>query len=80
MYRHRVIADSPSFPTGKCQPRVEPQEGCMVIFPEILRASDEVSLPIFCKLVHIYIYIYKLLPGVYMSQMVNVFYMSFMCL
>ena len=27
----------------------------------------------------IYIYIHRLLPGVYMSQMVNVFYMSFMC-
>ena len=29
---------------------------------------------------HVHIYIYRLLPGVYMSQMVNVFYMSFMCL
>ena len=28
----------------------------------------------------IYIYIYILLPCVYMSQMANVFYMSFMCL
>ena len=28
----------------------------------------------------IYIYIYRLLLGVFMSQMVNVFYMSFMCL
>ena len=49
----------------------------MMIFPEILRASDEVSGSIFCKLFHIYI---QNLPGVYMSQMVNVFYMSFMCL
>ena len=36
---------------------------------------------IFCKHIHIYIYIYiyiyRLLPGVYMSQMVNVFSMSF---
>ena len=30
--------------------------------------------------VNMFIYIYRLLPGVYMSQMVNVFYMSFMCL
>ena len=30
--------------------------------------------------IYIYIYIYIILPGVYMSQMVNVFYMSFMCL
>ena len=30
--------------------------------------------------IYIYIYIYRLLPGVYMSQMVDVFYMSFMCL
>ena len=50
----------------------------MVIFLESIRASNEVSGPIFCKLVHVYIY--KLLPTVYMSQMENVFYMSFMCL
>ena len=50
-----------------------------MIFPESLCASDEVLGPIFCKL-FIYIYIYRLLPGVYMYQMVNVFYMSFMCL
>ena len=49
----------------------------MMIFPESLRASDEVSGPIF---VNSFIYIYKLIPGVYMSQKVNVFYMSFMCL
>ena len=29
---------------------------------------------------HVHIYIYILLPGVYMSQMVNLFYMSFMFL
>ena len=29
---------------------------------------------------HVHTYIERLLPGVYMSQMVNVFYMSFMCL
>ena len=34
----------------------------------------------FVQHVHIYIYIYRLLPGVCMSQMVDVFYMSFMCL
>ena len=51
---------------------------CMMIFPESLRASDEVSGPIFCKLFHVYIY--RLLPSVYMSQMGNVFSMSFMCL
>ena len=50
----------------------------MMIFPEILRASDEVSGPIFCKLFHIYIY--RLLDGVYMFQMANSFSMSFMCL
>ena len=31
---------------------------CIVIFPESLCASDEVSGPIFCKLFRIYIYIY----------------------
>ena len=46
----------------------------MMILPESLRASEEVSGPIFCKL--FCIYIYRLLPGVYMSQMVNAFYMS----
>ena len=30
--------------------------------------------------VNMFIYIYRLLPGVYMSQMVDVFYVSFMCL
>ena len=39
----------------------------MMIFPESLRASDEVSGPIFCKLFPIYIY--KLLHDVYMFQM-----------
>ena len=29
---------------------------------------------------HVHIYIHKILLGVYTSQMVNVFYMSFMCL
>ena len=29
---------------------------------------------------HVHIYIHRLLLGVYMSQMVNEFYMSFMCL
>ena len=40
---------------------------CVRIFPESLRASDEVSGPIFVNLFRIYIYI--LLHGVYMSQM-----------
>ena len=53
----------------------------MMIFPEILRASDEVSGPIFVKFfVYIYIYIYRLLHGVYMFQKENAFSMSFMCL
>ena len=39
----------------------------MMIFPEILHASDEVSGPIFAKKNRIYIY--KLLHGVYMFQM-----------
>ena len=39
----------------------------MMIFPKSLRASDEVSGPIFVKL--FCIYIYRLLHGVYMSQM-----------
>ena len=42
---------------------------CMMILPEILRASGEVLGPIFVKLFCIYIYIYRLLHGVYMSQM-----------
>ena len=37
----------------------------MMILPEILCASDEVSRPIFCKL---FVYIYRLLHGVYMFQ------------
>ena len=42
----------------------------MMILPEILRASDEVSGPIFCKTFsYIYIYIYRLLHDVYMFQM-----------
>ena len=40
---------------------------CMVILPESLHSLDEVSGPIFVKLFHIYIY--RLLHGVYMSQM-----------
>ena len=40
----------------------------MMIFPESLCASDEVSRPIFCKTFS-YIYIYGLLHGVYMFQM-----------
>ena len=39
----------------------------MMIFPESLHASDEVSGPIFVKLFRIYIY--RLLHGVYMFQM-----------
>ena len=50
----------------------------MMILPKILRASDEVSRPIFCENFRIYIYI--LLHGVYMFQMENAFSMSFMCL
>ena len=41
---------------------------CMMIFPEILRASNEVSRPIFCK-IFVYIYIYRLLHNVYTFQM-----------
>ena len=42
---------------------------CMMIFLESLRASNEVSGPIFVKLfrIYIYIYIYRILHGVYMS-------------
>ena len=40
---------------------------CMMILPESLHASDEVSGPIFVKLLRIYIY--KILHSVYMSQM-----------
>ena len=39
----------------------------MMIFLEIIRASDEVSRPIFVKKIRIYIY--RLLHDVYMSQM-----------
>ena len=49
----------------------------MMIFPEILCASEEVSGPIF---VNFFVYIYKLLHCVYMFQMENVFSMSFTCL
>ena len=55
----------------------------MMIFPESLHASEEVSGPIF---VNFFIYIYierereRLLHSVYMFQMVNVFSMSFTCL
>ena len=41
----------------------------MMIFPEILRALDEVLRPIFCKTFRIYIYIHKHLHGVYTFQM-----------
>ena len=40
----------------------------MMIFPESLHASEEVSRPIFCKKIS-YIYIYILLHGVYTFQM-----------
>ena len=39
----------------------------MIIFLEILHASDEVSGPIFCKTFRVYIF--RLLHGVYMFQM-----------
>ena len=39
----------------------------MMIFPESLRASEEVSGPIFCK--NFRIYIYRLLHDVYTFQM-----------
>ena len=38
----------------------------MMIFPESLRASDEVLGPIFCK---IFVYIYRLFHDVYKFQM-----------
>ena len=41
---------------------------CMMIFPESLRASDEVSGPIFVTF-FVYIYIYRLLHDVYTFQM-----------
>ena len=43
----------------------------MMIFPESLHASEEVSGPIFCNIFHIYIYIYiyRLLHDVYTFQM-----------
>ena len=44
----------------------------MMILPKILRASDEVSGPIFVKLFRIYIY--RLLHGVYMFQLEMLFY------
>ena len=47
----------------------------MMIFPEILRASEEVSGPTFCKLFFIYIYI--LLHGVYMIQMEKCIFYEF---
>ena len=51
----------------------------MMILPEILHASEEVSGPIFVNF-FVYIYIYKLLHDVYMFQMGNAFSMSFTCL
>ena len=52
----------------------------MMIFPESLRASDEVSGPIFCKKIS-YIYIYRLLHDVYTFQMdESIFYEFFVSL
>ena len=51
----------------------------MMTLLESLCALEEVSGPIFCKL-FVYIYIYRLLHGVYMFQMENAFSMSFTCL
>ena len=46
----------------------------MMIFPEILRASDEVSGPIF---VNFFVYIYRLLHDVYMFQMEKYIFYEF---
>ena len=50
----------------------------MMVFPEILRASDEVSGPIFCKIfVYIYIEFYMIFIR---FKWMNAFSMSYMCL
>ena len=50
---------------------------CMMIFPEILRALDEVSRPIFVKLFHIYTDFYTVFIR---FKWINAFSMSSMCL
>ena len=58
----------------------------MMIFPESLHASEEVSGPIFCKTflyiyIYIYIYIYTDFYTVFIRfKWINAFYMSSMCL
>ena len=57
------------------------QDFCMVIFYLKAYTLQMRSRDLFfVKHVHIYISIYRLLLGVYTSQMVNAFYMIFMCL
>ena len=47
---------------------------CVMIFPESLHASDEVSGPIFCKLFRIYIYIQTFTRCLYVSNGKCIFY------